>query len=277
MTEDALVEEKESGLSNPSPQADPPPQNWVLQLSLAHFEGPIDLLLALARTHKIDLTHIQILPLAEQYLNFIARAKEAHLEIAADYLVMAAWLSQLKSLLLLPKPPEPVEEDALDALEIAQRFALHLQRLEAMQKAAKDLQALPQLGQDFFASCLPEQFSIAQHAQFEVDYYELLSAYGDVYDRKKRAVPLRIAPTRLQSVEAALARLSRLIGDVGDWCDLNEFLAEFKDESDPLVLKSHLVANMVACLELARDKRLHIKQNYAFSPIMVKRYESKEA
>lgn len=237
----------------------------ALVLHLDGFEGPIDLLLTLARDQKVDLTKISILALAEQYLGFIERARRLKLEIAADYLVMAAWLAYLKSRLLIPAKES--EEDAEDPVELAARLAFQLRRLEAMQKAAKALGERPRLGSDFFARGMPEKVRVDRRPIFEAALFELLRAYGDVRQRE-RISTLRILPTQLYSMDRAMERLRALIGALPDWSTLEGFLPD--ELRDPLVRRSALAATFVASLELAREGVLDIRQTGTFAPIFVK-------
>ncbi len=248
--------------------------SWQLSLQLEGYEGPIDLLLSLAREHKVDLTKIQILPLAEQYLAFINRAHRLNLEIAADYLVMAAWLGYLKSLLLLPKEAQAQED--IPPQVLAELLAFRLRQLEAMQQAARDLQTLPRQGYDFFPRSSHEKTSIDQQPVYEFGLYELLTCYGQIYKRQKGRSPLKIVETKLHSMEAALERLKILVADVPEWCDLQQFMPDFEEEADPLVRRSVISANFAACLELARGHHLDLKQAYPFAPIFIRKSNQQE-
>lgn len=236
-----------------------------LLLNLDGYEGPIDLLLTLARDQKVDLTRISILALAEQYLEFIRRARELKLEIAADYLVMAAWLAYLKSRLLLPV--QETDEDAEDPAELAARLAFQLQRLEAMQKASQELLALPKLGQDFFRRGRPERIRISNRQIYDVSLFDLLKAYGFLKS-KEGGGTLRIMPTALYSMDRAIMRLRTLVGHVPDWEVLESFLPH--DVSDPLVRRSAIAATFAAALELTRQGVVEIRQNGTFEPIFLK-------
>ncbi|MGH7186894.1 MAG: segregation and condensation protein A, partial [Pseudomonadota bacterium] len=191
-----------------------------LVLDLDGFEGPIDVLLTLAREQKVDLAKISILELADQYLSFIQRARRLRLEIAADYLVMAAWLAYLKSRLLLP---EPEGEGEPTGTELAAALAFQLQRLEAMQNAGTALMARPRLGQDFFRRGAPEAIRIVSRAVYEVSLYDLLKAYGDQRARR-RDTALHIAPSDLYSMDEALRRLGEMLGQAPNWRLLSAFL-----------------------------------------------------
>ena len=236
-----------------------------LLLNLDGFEGPIDLLLTLARDQKVDLHKISILALADQYLDYIHRARVLRLEIAADYLVMAAWLAYLKSRLLIPQQQSEEEEE--DPAELAARLAFQLQRLEAMQKASGELMDRFQLGQDFFRRGMPEMMQVEKQSVFDLTLYELLRAYGHIQD-KKTASMLRIMPTQLYSMDDAIERLRGLVGHVPNWQTLQDFLPS--DLNDPLIVRSALAAHFAASLELAREGLLELRQNGVFEPIFLR-------
>ena len=235
-----------------------------LVLELDGFEGPIDVLLALARTHKVDITKISILALAEQYLAFISRARALRLEIAADYLVMAAWLAYLKSRLLLPATDE---EDEPTGAELAARLAFQLQRLEAMRKASEQIMQRPRLGQDFFARGEPDPLVVDTTTVFSTTLYDLLTVYAGIRERQGVST-LRITPAKLYSMDDALERLGRLIGTIPDWTTLSRFLPE--DIGDELVMRSAIASTFAASLELTRQGKLQINQAQTFAPIYVR-------
>ncbi|RED51034.1 segregation and condensation protein A [Aestuariispira insulae] len=245
--------------------------NDSLLLSLDGFDGPIDLLLSLARDQKVDLHKISILALADQYLDYIHRARVLRLEIAADYLVMAAWLAYLKSRLLIPAQPTDEEEE--NPAELAARLAFQLQRLEAMQKSSQKLMERFQLGQDFFRRGEPETTRVEKQSVFELSLYELLRAYGHIQD-KKTASLLRIMPTELYSMDDAIERLRGLVGQVPNWQTLQDFLPE--DLKNPLVIRSAMAAHFAASLELVREGLLEIRQNGMFEPIFLRPSEGDE-
>ncbi len=236
-----------------------------LVLDLDGFEGPIDALLTLARDQKVDLRKISILELADQYLAFIARARRLRLEIAADYLVMAAWLAYLKSRLLLPEPPADGEPSGA---ELAAALAFQLQRLEAMQEAGKKLMALPQFGLHFFARGAPEPVKIIDIPVWDVTLFDLLKAYGTHPGRRKEGV-LRIAPLNLFSMDDALKRIGDMLGHVLDWTTLRNFLPEGMDT--PLQRRAALAATFAATLELARNGNIELRQEGVFAPIYLRR------
>ena len=237
--------------------------DYRLVLDLDGFEGPIDVLLTLARDQKVDLAKISILELADQYLSFIQRARHLRLEIAADYLVMAAWLAYLKSRLLLPEPEDGGEPTGA---ELAAALAFQLQRLESMQQAGATLMARPRLGQDFFRRGAPEGIRIVSRTVYDVSLYDLLKAYGDQRARRKDTA-LHIAPTELYSMDDALRRLGEMLGKVPDWRLLAAFLpAGLKG----LVFRSAVAATFAATLELVRSGLAEIRQDGAFGPIYLK-------
>ncbi len=236
-----------------------------LLLDLDGFEGPIDALLTLARDQKVDLRKISILELADQYLAFIARARRLRLELAADYLVMAAWLAYLKSRLLLPEPPADGEPSGA---ELAAALAFQLQRLEAMQEAGKRLMALPQFGIDFFARGEPEPAKIIDVPVWDVTLFDLLKAYGTHPGRRKEGL-LRIAPLNLFSMDDALRRIGDMLGQVLDWTVLRNFLPDGLDT--PLQRRAAIAATFAASLELARNGRVELRQESTFAPIYLRR------
>jgi segregation and condensation protein A len=236
-----------------------------LVLDLDGFEGPIDALLMLARDQKVDLRKISILELADQYLAFIARARRLRLELAADYLVMAAWLAYLKSRLLLPEPPADGEPSGA---ELAAALAFQLQRLEAMQEAGKKLLALPQFGIDFFGRGESEPAKIIDVPVWDVTLFDLLKAYGTHPGRRKEGM-LRIAPLNLFSMDDALRRIGDMLGQVLDWTILRNFLPEGMDT--PLQRRAAIAATFAASLELARNGRVELRQEGTFAPIYLRR------
>ncbi len=242
------------------------PVAQTLVVDLDGFEGPLDVLLALARDQKVDLTKISILQLAEQYLGFIRELRRLRLEVAADYLVMAAWLAYLKSRLLLP-PPEGEGEEPTGA-EMAAALAFQLQRLEAMRKAGPELMARPQLGRDVWKRGAPEALPILRTTVYEVTLYDLLNAYGRQQRRGRPRAYTVADPVQLFSVEEALQRLSARLGTLPDWSTLSNFLPA--DILDPISQRSALAATFGASLELAKAGRLQIRQDSAFGPIYVR-------
>ncbi len=237
------------------------PARPQLIVDLDGFEGPIDLLLALARDNKIDLTRIKILDLVEQYLAFIRAALREELELAADYLVMAAWLAYLKSRLLLPDPPQ---EDSLTAAEMAENLAFQLRRLEAMQEKGRLLLARPRLGVDVFSRGGAVALDTEDRTLWDASLYDLLRAYAD-QKRKEETPFLRIAATELYSMDDAIRRLSARLGQMPLWETLAAFLPG--DIRDRLVYRSAVAATFLAALELAKEGRLELRQLDAFGDI----------
>jgi segregation and condensation protein A len=236
-----------------------------LVLSLGGFEGPIDLLLTLARDQKVDLMHISILALAEQYLAFVETARQYHLELAADYLVMAAWLAFLKSKLLLPK--EETGEQ-LSAEEMAEALKFQLMRLEAMQEAGKKIFELPRRGIHFFPRGNPEGLPITYRSVYDVTLYDLLRAYARQH-KDKNVTALEIEPFDLYSIDDAIARLREILPNVPDWTDLQIFLP--RGVRQPLMRRSAVSTTLVAVLELVRQGKADIRQDGGpFSPIYLK-------
>ena len=234
----------------------------TLTLELGSWEGPLDLLLALARNQKVDLREISILALVEQYLNFIANAKALKLELAADYLVMAAWLAYLKSCLLLPREPhvEPSPE------ELALRLQLRLERLNAMREAGARLMARDRLGRDVFARGAPEGLRIVRKARWDASIFELIQAYGQI---KARSAPVFhiVHKRHVMTLEEAIARIERLVGSMISWTEISHFLPE---TDDPIFRKSSLASSFLAMLELARLGKVQLQQAEAFAPLMVR-------
>ncbi len=237
---------------------------YDLVLDLDGFEGPIDLLLTLARQQKVDLTKISILTLAEQYLSFITAAKQLRLEIAADYLVMAAWLAYLKSRLLLP---ETEEDEEASGPELAEALTFQLRRLDSMRDAGEKLLVMPRLGRDVFARGAPEGMEVIRTPVYEVSLYDMLKAYGD-NRRRATASQLTIEASQLFSLGEAIERLRGIIGHVGDWTSLSAFLPD--GLSDGIVRRSAVASTFAASLELVKEGRADIRQSSAFGPIFVK-------
>lgn len=236
-----------------------------LVLDLDGFEGPLDLLLALARDQKVDVTKISILQLADQYLEFVTQARALRLELAADYLVMAAWLAYLKSRLLLPRD-ESADEPS--GAEMAAALTFQLKRLEALREVAGRLMARPQLGQDRFVRGAPEKSTVVSNVVFEVSLFDLLNAYAGHRQRVEHSV-LRIAePPELLSIEDARTRLKSLLGNIPEWTDLASFLPPELKEG--LSIRSAIASTLVASLEMARSGEVRIRQDRTFGPIMLR-------
>jgi len=230
------------------------------------FEGPLDLLLTLSRTQKVDLRKISVLKLAEQYLGFVERARSLRIELAADYLVMAAWLAFLKSRLLLP--PEPGEAGP-SAEDLAAHLAFQLERLQAMRDAAARLMGRDQLGRDFFARGVPEDVTHHRTVTYTATLLDLMRAYARIRT-KDEFRPFVMDREHVFTMEQALDRLRGLIGYVGDWADLTSFLPEGWDVT-PMARRSATAAHFAAVLELVKAGQITLRQGDTFSPIQLRR------
>ena len=234
------------------------------------FEGPLDLLLMLARQQKVDLAKISILALADQYLSFIEAARRLRLELAADYLVMAAWLAYLKSRLLLP---EPVAPEGLSAADMAKALALRLRRLDAIREAGTRLFERPQLGRDLFGRGDPEPIAEIKRPQWSATLYDLISAYAT--ERQRHALRrVRFAKRKVWSLVDAREALQRLVGATDDWSRLDEYLIAFLVE--PSMRATVLASSLAASLELVREGTIEVQQSGAFAPIYLRRRASAE-
>ena len=236
-----------------------------LLVDVEGFEGPLDLLLALARQQKVDLRKISILELADQYLAFIARARRLRLELAADYLVMAAWLAFLKSRLLLPEPASP---DGPSAEDMANALAWRLKRLEAFREVSGQLMGRPQLQRDIFHRGDPEPIANIRHPQWTATLYDLLSAYA--HQRQQSALAhVRFKPRNVWALQDAREILERMIGQAGDWGRLDGFLMEYLVE--PAMRATVMASSLAATLELVREGALEVHQQAAFAPIYLRK------
>ncbi len=250
----------------PGPDEGPRPQE-ALVVDIDGFEGPLDLLLAMARLQKVDLSRISILALAEQYLAFIHEAGRLRLELAADYLVMAAWLAYLKSRLLLPR--ETKNEDEPSGEELAQRLAFRLMRLEAMREAAAKLMARIRLGRDVFARGMPEGTRTVRETTYTAQIYDLLKAYAEQRSRTVKRVHVVKART-VWSIKDARLRLEQLVGEnAGRWMQLDLFLERYLPT--PEASRTVMASSFGATLEMAREGILEIRQDAPFAPIYMRR------
>lgn len=235
-----------------------------LVVDVAGFEGPLDLLLHLARNQKVDLARISILALAEQYLAFIEKVRALRLELAADYLVMAAWLAFLKSKLLIPKQPG---EEGESGEELAAVLQFRLKRLEAMRDAAARLVNRNRLGRDVFARGMPEMVIIEKRNSFSASLYDLLTAYAQ--QRQKQAINnVTIARRAVWSLKDAREVLARLVGTVGDWTALDSFLIEYL--AAPEEKRTAIASSFAATLEMVREGKLEVRQEQVFAPIYLR-------
>ncbi|MGY9055113.1 MAG: segregation and condensation protein A [Alphaproteobacteria bacterium] len=238
-------------------------REWVVDL--AGYEGPIDLLLSLARDKKVDLTAISISELADQYLSFIAQAKDARLEVAAEYLVMAAWLAYLKSRLLLPRDL-PIG-DAPSATQMAKALAEQMRRLEAMQQAAGQMMKLPRLGRDWMRHGTPEGLPTQRDIQWHGDLVGLLRAYGAICAKRTPPPVLTVDPGLLTSVDDALTWLQSIVGTLPVWQDLEEFLP--RGLKPGIQQRSALAATFVASLELAKAGKVRLHQDQVYGRLFI--------
>ncbi|HEV7463984.1 MAG TPA: ScpA family protein [Methyloceanibacter sp.] len=267
MSEDPQGRDEISDWESGEPRLDAGPDD-TLVVDVEGFEGPLDLLLALARTQKVDLAKISVLALAQQYLDFIAEARRLRLEVAADYLVMAAWLAYLKSKLLLPA--EPSEEGEPSGAELAALLAFRLKRLDAMREVSAQMMTRKRLGRDVFARGLPEPTRLTRKSIYDANVYDLLKAYSQ--QRQRTAIRTwQIRPRTVWSLKEARAELERLLGIACDWAPLDQLIAEFLVE--PELRKTALASSFTAALEMTREGALEIRQSKLFAPLLIRRRE----
>ncbi|WP_083463248.1 segregation and condensation protein A [Prosthecomicrobium hirschii] len=235
----------------------------ALVVDVDGFEGPLDLLLNLARAQKVDLARISILALAEQYLAFVEAARATRLELAADYLVMAAWLAYLKSRLLLPSPPS---DDQPSGEELAAALAFRLQRLEAMRAAAGALMERQRLGREVFARGRPEAVSVERQDVWQASLYDLLTAYAGLRQRQM-VTTVRVARRQVWALADARVILERLVGRIADWTPIVTFLGAYLS---PEMRATVIASSFSASLELVREGKLEIRQAEAFEPLYIR-------
>ncbi|HWW46754.1 MAG TPA: ScpA family protein [Xanthobacteraceae bacterium] len=250
-------------------EADEAEETWVVDVE--GYEGPLDLLLALARQQKVDLAKISILALADQYLVFIEAARKLRLELAADYLVMAAWLAFLKSRLLLPEPPE-AEGPSAEAM--AEALANRLRRLEAIREAANQLMARPQLGREVMARGQPETIAEIRTPRWTATLYDLLTAYATQRQQRVLAT-VSFAKRSVWSLAEARASLERLVGMAEEWSRLDEYL--YRYVVDPAQAATVFASSFAATLELVRDGTAEVHQAEAFGPLFLRKRHAVEA
>ena len=236
----------------------------AFKVDLDGFEGPLDLLLELARRQKVDLARISILELANQYLAFVEAARKLRLELAADYLVMAAWLAYLKSRLLLPVPPKA---EAQDAAGLADALARRLRRLEQIRRAAELLINRPRIGRDVFARGAPETIGSAPKVTYEATLYDLLSAYARQAQKRART-HVRMRKREVWSLAEAREALTRLLGQTMEWTDLESWLIAYGVE--PKMRRTARASSFSASLELVREGLMEFRQERAFAPLYVR-------
>jgi segregation and condensation protein A len=237
-----------------------------LHVQVGEFEGPLDILLVMARKQKVDLLKISISDLVDQYLTFIKIAQDIRLELAADYIVMAAWLAYLKSALLLPAEAQETEE--VDAETLAMRLQFQMARLDAIRGVSKQLMQLPQKNINFFTRGYHEIKTDRVKTYYKDTLYDLLVAYGDQKLRNNRKT-YHVRPPAVMSIEEAIARLIPQVGKMNDWTHLSQFLPVLDDQT-PMMKRSVLAGTFVACLELAKRGVISIKQDQIYGSICLK-------
>ncbi|MDE2385066.1 MAG: segregation/condensation protein A [Alphaproteobacteria bacterium] len=247
----------------------PPVPAEELIVDVGGFEGPLDLLLDLARTHKIDLAQVSILALADQYLAFIEKARIMRIDVAADYLVMAAWLAYLKSRLLIPQPPSTDEAAPQD---MAARLAFRLQRLAAMREASENLLKRPQLGQDVFARGAPQALVVEVTREYADNLIDLLKAYADRRQKKVVRQTYTVKRQRTWSIKEAREAIERMVGAMDEWGTFDHWLERYLATAE--TRRSVRASSFTASLELARDGRIELRQEEAFRPIYLRRRNS---
>ena len=242
-------------------------KNNQFNLSLSTvYEGPIDLLLDLARKQKVNLSDISILDLANQYISFINNYNEIHLEVAADYLVMAAWLTYLKSRLLLPKDEKLTDDYTPEELEEALRY--QLLRLETIQKTSKNLYTLPILNRNFFYGGSNSGLKVKYNISYTANLFDILKSYANILSKKNAASSLTISSSELYSVEQAMKRIKSMFGSINEWTNFMTLIPKFVNSN--LINKSSLTSSFVASLELAKNGLIEVKQNETFGNIFVR-------
>lgn len=254
----------ETGLPTEAPRGSDEP---ALVVDVEGYEGPLDLLLTLARQQKVDLSKISILALADQYLKFIEQARKLRLELAADYLVMAAWLAYLKSRLLLPEPPEAEGPSAED---LANALAARLRRLEQIREASNRLMTRPQLNRDLFPRGLPQPIAHIKHPNYTATLYDLLTAYATQRQQRVLAT-VHLAKRTVWSLSEARASLERLVGIADDWSQLDQYLMQYV--IDPSQKATVFASSFAAALELVREGVVDLHQKQAFAPIFFRRHQ----
>ena len=242
----------------------------ALVVDVDGYEGPLDLLLTLARTQKVDLRKISVLGLAQQYLAFVEKAKELRIELAADYLVMAAWLAFLKSRLLLPPDPE---EEGPSGEELAAHLAFQLERLQAMRQAAAQLMGRDQLGRNFFARDQPESVQQKKRVVYSATLLDLMQAYARIRTRDEFR-PFVMDRDKVFTMEEALDRMRGMIGFAGTWTDIQSYLPDGWDE-DPVKWRSATAATFAASQELVKEGKAELRQSEIFAPIELRRREDR--
>ncbi len=247
------------------------PRGQTFVVDIDGFEGPLDLLLALVREHKLDLTKLSILDLAQQYLDFIEQARSLRLEVAADYLVMAAWLAFLKSKLLLP---EEEGDDEPTGEELAAQLAHRLRRLDAMREAAAKLLNRNRLGRDFFARGLPEGIKLVRESKYDANIYDLLKAYAN--QRQRAAIDtIHFTARPVISIQDARERLEKVLGTSVEWAPIDTLILQYIES--PELRRSSLASSFRASLEMTREGATELRQEGAFAPLFIRKRENSGA
>ena len=268
MTEDGVMFAVDDGAADNewSGPAAPSDSDAALYLELDGWEGPLDLLLDLARRQKVDLKSISILALVDQYIDYIERAEALKLEVAADYLVMAAWLAYLKSSMLLPRE----EQEDPSPEELALRLQLRLERLGAMRDAAARLMARDRIGRDVFVRGAPEGLKVLRKNQWQCDWYQLVRGYGQVKLRTEPVVHM-VADRPVMTLDSAIDRVSAMLGVSVDWMEIRSFLPA---DAEPRLKRSALASSFVAALELARTGRAELRQEETYGPLHLRKVKA---
>ena len=240
-------------------------QKNQFNILLSGYEGPIDLLLDLARKQKVNLSEISILELAEQYIEFINNYNQIHLEVAADYLVMAAWLTYLKSRLLLPKE-EKSDDYSPEELENAIRY--QLQRLEMMQKISKNLYSRPLINRDIFYGGSNEGVKIKYNISYTTSLYDIFKSYSSILNKEDKISTLTISSSELYSVDQAIKNIKQMFGAINEWTNIMKLIPKFG--LNRIVNKSSITSNFVATLEMAKNGLIEVRQNETFGNIFIR-------
>ncbi len=245
-------------------------KNGEFLIHLDNYEGPIDLLLDLAKRQKVDLSEISVLKLSEQYIDFIKHYQDIHLEVAADYLVMAAWLTYLKSRLLLPKEDK---DDLHTPEELEEALKYQLKRLDFFQNISKKLYSMPFIGRDVFYGGSAEGVKIKYKITYTSNLYDILKSYSNILNKNRKVSNLTITFSELYSVDAAIKRLKNIFGSINEWTNLINLIPKLN--SNRIINKSIISSNFVASLELVKNNYVEIKQETTFGNIFLKNKNAK--
>jgi len=269
------MSEAEFSLDSLSADAGEAHADEILVVDVDGYEGPLHLLLELARRQKVDVRQVSVLQLAEQYLTFIADARDRRIDLAADYLLMAAWLAFLKSRLLLPKPETP-QDEAPDGDEMAAKLAFRLKRLEAMREAARTLMNGPRLGQRVFARGAPRQPHIVKRTEYDTTVWHITQAFGAIRGRHEQDAPHQIHAQYVLPRESARKSLRTLTPRLADWERLDSIRARLEGISCDLPVRSVTASVFSAALELARDGEVELRQEVHFHPLFLRGSQTAE-